>query len=98
IEHAEPNARGEEANQSGVNCALRQIALLNGFDVGLVIMVVVYLRAEVNAFVIHAALERNCRRLRLCWAKTVAFKDIAHRAAIGDNVSLELPRATQSVL
>src|ERR1051326_7545584 len=36
IEHAELDARGEQADERSVKIAFRQIALLNGIDIGLV--------------------------------------------------------------
>src|SRR5260370_41933115 len=72
--------------------------LLHSLYVGLVIVVVLYLREEVDTFVVHAALQRNGRRLRLSWTVTVPVKDIVDRAAVRDDVSLELPRTAERVL
>ncbi len=35
IEHAELDARGEQANERCVQCALRQVSLLHRIDIGL---------------------------------------------------------------
>ena len=88
IEHAETDARGEQPDERRVDGALGQIALLHGFDVRPVVVVVVDL-VEVDTFIVHAALERDGRGLRLRRAIVVAVEDVAHGAAVGDHVALE---------
>ena len=98
IEHSETHSGGEQANERSVHRAFRQISLLHSFNVGLVVVVVFYLREKIDALVVHAALERNGRGLRLSWTVTVTLKDIVDSAAVRDDVSLELPRAAKRVL
>ena len=57
IEHAQLHARGEQTHQRGVDVALFQEALLDGVEVRLVVVIVLHLEGEVDALVVHAALE-----------------------------------------
>ncbi len=46
---------------------------------------------EVDAFVVHATLQRDSRSFRLRGTVAVSRKDVAHRAAVGNNIALEPP-------
>ena len=80
-----------------VDGALGEIALLHGGEERRVVAVILRL-AEVGAFVVHAALERDRRGLRLAGAVAVPVEYVAHGIAVGHDVALELPGAAQSVL
>ena len=54
--------------------------------------------AEIDALVIHATLQRNRGRLRLSWTVMMIAEDVAHGFAVGDDVALKVPGATQYVL
>src|SRR3954454_17826200 len=73
IEHAETNARREEANEPGVHRALGPIALLDRVDVRVVIGVVRHL-GEVDTLIVHAADERDRLPVRLSWAVVVILE------------------------
>src|ERR1700722_1948074 len=88
IEHAELDARREEANQSGIESTFREVALLNGIDVSLVDRLA-EARGKRDALVIHAAQDGDGSSLRLCWAIAVVRCDVPDGIAIGDHVSLE---------
>ena len=97
IEHAETDASCEQTNQRGVDRALRKIALLYGFDVRFVVVIVFHF-CEVDAFVVHPSLQRNGRGLWLGGAVVMAAKDVADRIAVRDHITLELPGTTKRVL
>ena len=98
VEHAELNARRVQADDRRVDVALFQEAFLHGIDVWLVIMVVLDLEGEVDAFVVHAALQADGGRLRLRRLEVVVLVDIDDRAAIGDDITFEVPLAAELVL
>ena len=97
IEHAKPDARGEEANQCGVEVAFRQISLLNGVDIGFLDR---FAKAgsEGDALVVHAANygDRGALRLR----RTIAMigSNVSDCVTVRDHVPLETPLAAQLVL
>lgn len=80
-----------------VDRAFRQVSLLHSIDVGLVVVVIVHLGEEVRAFVVHAALEADARRLRLRGAEVMVRKDVEDCAAVGDNIALESPLVAQLI-
>ena len=61
-------------------------------------MVVRHLGAEVDALVVHAALQADRRGLRLRRLVVVAVENVAHRAAVRNHVALEAPLAAQLIL
>jgi hypothetical protein len=95
IEHAQLHARGEEADDGGVDLALFQIALLHGIEIGLVVVVVLDLEGEVDALVVHAAAQADGGGLGLGGVEVVAVVDVDDGAAVGDDVALEVPPAAQ---
>src|SRR5690349_19776178 len=97
VEHAELDSRGEETNQRCVEYALRQITLLNGIDVRFFNRIA-KTRSKCDAFVVHAANDRDRRALRLSGTITMICGNISDCVAIGYNVSLEVPLAAQLVL
>ncbi len=91
IEHAQLHPRREQAHQRRVHRALAEISLLHGFDIRLVIVIVIHLRHEVDALVVHAARQRDRRCLRLGRPVMMPCKNIDHRAAIGNHIPLKSP-------
>lgn len=71
---------------------------MDGVDVGLVVVIVFDLVKEVDAFVVHAALQRDRGGLRLRGAIAVAVENVDNGAAIADDVSLEVPGSAKGVL
>ena len=59
IEHTQAHARREQTNERSVDCALSKITLLHSLDVWPVIVIVSHFGDEVDAFVVHAALQRD---------------------------------------
>ncbi len=72
VEHAELHARGEEAGEGDVDVAFLEEALLDGVEIGLVVVIVLDLGGEVDALVVHAALEADGRGLGLRGLELVA--------------------------
>ena len=82
VEHAELNARGEEADERSIDLALLQVTLLDGFDVGRVVVIVSDFADEVDAFVVHAGLEADGGSFGLAGLVVVAAVDVAHSLAV----------------
>src|SRR6185437_14337493 len=97
IEHPEADTRREQADQGPIDGALGEITLLDRGEEGFVVAVALSL-AEVGAFVVHAAFERDRGGLRLARAIVVPIEYVAYRVTVGDHVALEPPSAAQGVL
>src|SRR6185437_16618238 len=79
-------------------CALRKISLLQCIDIRFVVVIVGNFFWAVNAFIVHATLQRDRRRLRLRRAVMMVPEDIANGIAIRDYISLKMPGSTKRVL
>ena len=75
-----------------------QIALLDGVEIGPVVVVVIDLDGEVDALVVHAAAQADGGGLGLGGIELVAVVDVEDGAAVGDDVALEVPPAAELVL
>ena len=97
IEHAKPDARGEEANQCGVEVAFRQISLLNGVDIGFLDR---FAKAgsEGDALVVHAANYGDRGALRLRGTIAMIGSNVSDCVTVRDHVPLETPLAAQLIL
>ena len=71
------HARGDRAASAAMSMSLSlRIALLDGVEIGLVVVIVVTLTMKVDALVVHAALEADGRGLGLRGLEVMAAIDV----------------------
>ena len=98
IEKAQAKASGEKALERDVDVAFTRLALLHRVQIFHVVGIVNHLGEKVRAFVIHAHLQRIRTGFRHALGEMVSLEDVVDGAAVGYDVALEFPRASQLIL
>ena len=94
---AQLHPRREQPDERSIDLALLQESLLVCVVVRPVIVIVLNLR-EVNALIIHTPLNSERRRFRLGPREFMIAKNVDDCIAVGDNIAIKLPLASQLVL